>query len=254
MRVTINQVETHFQRIGHGEPVVLLHGWGCDWQIWSPVITKLSESHQLFIPDLPAFGSSAAPTEVWDSEEYVKWLTLFVEKTVGDRPFSLVGHSFGGKIAALWAAKHPTNLLKLILVDASGLPDPLPPARRLQKNILGLIPGAVKDLIPKTFRKRLLDATGSATDYFNANPQQRSIFQAIINEQIGAKIAHIQTPTLVIWGVNDLDTPLNQGKAFAALIPQSQLSIFTQSGHFPFVDEATHFIEKVSHFIDNQGQ
>lgn len=251
MRVTINQVETHFQRIGHGAPVVLLHGWGCDWQIWSPIISLLSDEYQLFIPDLPAFGSSAAPTEVWNSEAYVKWLSAFVEKTIGDRPFSLVGHSFGGKIAALWASQQPTNLLKLVLVDSSGLPDPLPPARRLQKNLLGLIPNPIKDLIPKSLRKKLLDATGSATDYFNANPQQRAIFQAIINEQIGANIARIQTPTLVIWGVNDLDTPLNQGKAFAALIPQSKLSVFTQSGHFPFIDESQHFIEKVRHFLDN---
>lgn len=251
MRVTINQVETQFQRIGHGAPVVLLHGWGCDWQIWSPIIPQLTDEYQLFIPDLPAFGTSAAPKAVWSSQEYVKWLDAFLNKVVGDRPFSLIGHSFGGKIAALWAARQPANLLKLVLVDASGLPDPLPKVRQLQKRLLGVIPESLKQLIPRAWRKKALEATGSSTDYFNANAQQRAIFRAIIDEQIGAEIARIQTPTLIIWGVKDEDTPLHQGKAFAALIPQAKLSVFLASGHFPFIDETNHFIEKVSHFLEN---
>jgi pimeloyl-ACP methyl ester carboxylesterase len=250
MKTTVHGVETHYQVLGQGKPLVMLHGWGCDWQIWYPVIQALSADFQLILPDLPAFGQSANPPTTWTSADYVEWLGAFITKVVGDKKYTLIGHSFGGKIASLYTATSQAHSpTKLILVDSSGLPDSLSPAKQLQQKILGVIPEGLKARIPHKMRTRLLHATNSASDHLNSTPVQRQILRNTIRENISEELKQIHTSTLLIWGETDADTPLRQGKLFHQFIPGSKLSIFTQSGHFPFLEEASHFIAEVTEFI-----
>lgn len=243
-------VETHYQQIGKtGKKLVLLHGWGCTWEIWSPVISSLSEHFQLIIPDLPSFGKSAEPEIVWDTPQFVKWLENFLTHTVGSDSFSLVGHSFGGKIAAQYATQKPKNLDRLILVDASGLPDALPTSKKLQEKVMGAIPSALKQLFPESLKTKLVTITGSSIDYRNASMYQRKILKTIFKEDLAAFLPFITTPTLILWGQDDLDTPIHQAKRFQQLIPHAQLIIFEQSHHFPFIDETDTFIQKVQSFL-----
>jgi len=242
MELTAHKVLTNYQKIGHGPVLVLLHGWGCDWQIFSPVIAGLSEQYQLIIPDLPAFGQSHSPTEVWDSAEYVVWLKDFLAQTVDTKPFSLLGHSFGGKLAAMLAASHfPAGLTQIILCSASGLPAPLSPTQQLQQRLLTLIPRVLKAQLSTQFRERLLKMTHSSTDYMYANDMQKKILQRVIHENISQELEKIVTPTLLIWGDVDADTPLVQAKRFSTLIKGSELVVFNGVGHFPFIEQPTRF-------------
>jgi pimeloyl-ACP methyl ester carboxylesterase len=80
MQIECTGVQTHYQQIGTGTPLILLHGWGGSWESWHPIITQLSNDFQLIIPDLPAFGKSAEPLTVWDSADYANWLTNTLKK------------------------------------------------------------------------------------------------------------------------------------------------------------------------------
>lgn len=252
MHTTAAGIETQFQRLGHGPTLVLLHGWGCDWQIWSPVITELSRNFRLIIPDLPAFGQSATPSKPWTTPDYVTWLHEFLSVELDADSFSIIGHSFGGKIAAMFAATQPKlGLRQLVLVDSSGLPTPLSPIKALQKSILGIIPDTLKDVIPLELKHKLLAATGSSTDHFQASEQQRLIFKRIYQEDITTQLTQITESTLIIWGANDVDTPLNQGYRFQELIPESQLLVFDESGHFPFIDQPQQFITSIRNFVNH---
>lgn len=252
MFTTIQQLRTQYQSIGHGPPLVLLHGWGCDWQIWYPVIQELSATHQLIIPDLPGFGQSDTPPLHWNSTHYTEWLRAFIQESTQGKPYTLVGHSFGGKLAACLAAGESvqaTNLQQLVLVDASGLPDPLLLSKRLQQTILRLIPAGLKATLPTAFKRRLLEKTGSALDHFQATPAQRQILKNIVRENIAPKLPRITVPTLLIWGAQDQDTPLHQGEQFDHAIPDSRLVTFSQSQHFPFITETEQFIVTLESFL-----
>src|SRR5471030_121812 len=121
MWTTAQKIKTHYQQIGQGKSLVFLHGWGCDWQIWSPIITELSKIYELTLLDLPGFGQSENPPTTWNSTNY-SWLLKEIFKELQLEKSVLIGHSFGGKISSIFAAQFPQLITKLMLVDSAGLP------------------------------------------------------------------------------------------------------------------------------------
>lgn len=244
MQIKINGVDTHYQKIGkHKDVLVLLHGWNCDWQIWHSIIFELSKKYTLIIPDLPAFGKSMPAKEVWDLYEYVTWLEEFINAVVKDQKFILLGHSFGGQIASVYAAKtNNERLKKLVLVDAAGLADPLSLQKKLQVTIFSIVPASLKQLLSNKLKKKLLELLNSSTDHLESNLYQRQVLKKVVHENIAKELVKIQTPTLIIWGKNDEATPLYMAEKFHNLIKDSKLEIFENSGHFPFIDEAIKFV------------
>jgi len=251
MKTLIEGLETSYQKMGTGIPVLLLHGWGCDWQIWHPIISRFSDEFQLVIPDLPAFGESHVPSEVWSSREYLLWLESFIKEIIGsNQDFIMIGHSFGGKLAALYAAQKPaSHLKKLVIVDASGLPDPLTNKQQLRQLLIKHLPSALKNMIPPHRRATWLKALGIASDHAVSHPQQRAILRRVIKENIANQIVKITTPTLLLWGEKDTDTPMHQARQFSKLISGSQLISMSGSGHFPFIDEPGQFMSYLQDFL-----
>lgn len=244
MQLTAFQTLTSYQRIGQQGPfLVMLHGWGHSFETFSQIIPTLADTFVLIIPDLPAFGKSANPhpladEQTWNSQTYVSWLVDFLSQTIGDHPFYLAGHSFGGKIAALYAAKtNPPNLRHLILMDSSGLPEPLTPKEQLVQTIAHLTPSLLKDMLRKKTVSGWLKAMGVAADYQQANSTQQAILRRVVREDIAAALPAITTPTTIIWGAKDETTPVSAGKRFAELIPDAKLEIIAAAAHCPFHDQ-----------------
>lgn len=251
MQKTIAQTLTNYQQIGKGFPVILLHGWGCDWQIWSPIIPDLSDEYQLIVPDLPVFGLSDIKGQVWDSFAYAEWLREFIQEVVGDQPFILGGHSFGGKIAAIYASKYSSPQLRgLVIIDASGLPEQLTPKEQITQTVAKLVPQSLKDALGTSLKKTILNKLEVATDYQEADPVQQAILREIVREDISHELSQIDTPSLVMWGAKDDATPLAKGELFAELIQGAELIVFNESGHYPYVDETKPFIRSLSKFIN----
>ncbi len=252
MHVTVGGINTHYQQLGTAKTrLVLLHGWGCNWEIWSPIITTLTEKYQLIIPDLPAFGTSGNPPTVWDLQTYSQWLAEFINQISPQKPVIVIGHSFGAKVASWWAGQQPASLHKLVLVAAAGLPEALSPKQRLQQQALKLIPISVKKALPRSLKTKFLKLTGSADDHLNSTPTQRAILRQTIRQRVNDALVNISVPTLLLWGKLDQDTPISQAQQFQALIPQAELEIFETAGHFPFVDEPAKFIDRLTTFIES---
>jgi pimeloyl-ACP methyl ester carboxylesterase len=251
MRKTIHSVSTSFQIINQHssskQDWILLHGWGCTWEIWSPLIQQ-EEKHRLLIPDLPAFGQSDEPKQTWTTRDYVDWLRAFIESECQNKPH-LIGHSYGGKIAALFASLYPELIDKLVLVDASGLPDPLPQNKRLQEKLVGAIPSSIKNAIPNSLKTFLINKTGSSVDYLNASAHQKRMLKTTLKEDLSNEVQRVTAKTLIVWGEEDQDTPVHQAERYHQLISGSSLKIIRNVGHFPFVDQPKEFLSIVNAFL-----
>ena len=243
MKISAYNIATFYQQIGQGPIIVLLHGWGHDWQTWNKLIPFLSEKHQLLIPDLPAFGKSQAPAAAqnWNSEEYVLWLNEFLEKTTPDKKVILIGHSFGGKIAALFTAQYPQKVTKLFLIGPSGIPDKVSPSITTKTKILALVPDFLKNKIAPELRNKFQKTIGASSDYLNSSPDQQKILKNTIKENIETSLKKIKTPTYLFWGTLDQAAPYENHRLFLAQIPNAELVKFEGIGHSPFKKDESRF-------------
>ncbi len=235
----INGVETRWtdSMEGAGNAVVLLHGWGCNLSTLASLGAVAERCGRRVISlDLPGFGKSSEPADVWNVEEYADWLESFLDSEVPGQKPVLIGHSFGGQIAALTASRRAVE--KLVLVDAACIRRhnlkwyikvySYKARRRLMELLLGKEKAAAR--IEAARRK-----VGS-TDYVNSSPKMRAIMSRITNRDLGPELPRIGCPTLLIWGENDTATPLKHAKLIEKLVPDAGLVSIPGAGHFSFLD------------------
>lgn len=134
MKTEINNTGIWYDRIGsRGPKVALLHGWGCDHQTMLPLAEAMKEDFQLLLVDFPGHGQSDEPAVPWGVGDYADALYALMEQ-LDFVPSSLVGHSFGCRVAAYLAANRPDAVRRLVLTGAAGLRKPSTPRRRSGAN------------------------------------------------------------------------------------------------------------------------
>ena len=113
---------------GDGPPVVLVHGGSGSWAHWVRNIAALvAGGRRVYACDLPGCGESAAPPTGHDGDVLPPWIEAGVAAMLGDAPFDLVGFSFGGMVAALYARDYGQRVRRLVLVGAPALSgEPMP--------------------------------------------------------------------------------------------------------------------------------
>ena len=94
---TISGIRTAEAIIGEGKPLVMLHGWGSNIGLVTPLAEKLAPmGYRCYVPDIPGFGQTPAPDEGWSVHEYVTWVIAYMDAHALDKVY-LFGHSFGGR-------------------------------------------------------------------------------------------------------------------------------------------------------------
>lgn len=232
------------------DTIIFLHGWGSNSTLWFSSTIGLSENgFNLVYIDLPGFGKSQSPKQPLHLEDYAQIVSEFVEKISITKPI-LIGHSFGGKVAARIASKKMIQLGGLILVDASGLPHTsLITKAKIQ--IAKTVSPFFRLPILKDLRSGLLRLSGS--DDYVAFPELRETFINIIREHIQDELITIDVPTFIVWGTNDTNsyTPVRDAAIFQKKIRNSQMVLIKEASHYVFLDKPKEFIESVSSFLDS---
>lgn len=245
----INKLNIRYKKTGKGQPILLLHGWACDLTIFEKVQNELENKFQVYSIDLPGFGESEAPNEIWGVEEYTQFIETFIQTQFIENPI-LIGHSFGGRISILYASRNNTN--KIILVDSAGVK----PKRKLKyylkiysykgvKKVVNLVFSKQKaNSILETFRKQ-----SGSNDYQNANGIMRNILVKVVNEDLQHVMPKIKVPTLLIWGENDTATPVSDAKIMEKLINDAGLVVLKNSGHYSFLEKLNEFLIITNNFL-----
>lgn len=117
---TDSGIRMHYITAGKGKPLLFLHGVLADSLTYSNMLGLLAKNHKIIAVDLPCFGKSSTPKEVWDFRDFAVFLNRFIA-SLGIKKFSVMGHSFGGGVALCMAAKNK-NIERLVLIDSAGVP------------------------------------------------------------------------------------------------------------------------------------
>ena len=254
-KIAIDDLEINYKIAGQGEPLLIWHGWGGSSDSWQKVQDILGQNFQVISLDLPGFGKSSNPPQPWKTDDYLAILLKFAEKS-GLSNFYLVGHSFGGGLAAKFSAENPQKVKALVLTDAAIFRS----KRRLnwrQKIAsvlakIGLVfekmPLIGKSLYP--LARRFLYRFAGVHDYNQANGVMKETFKNIISEDISSYLPQIKVPTLILWGKEDKSTPL--GDAFEAqkLISNSQIKIIEKASHSPHLIQPEATAEIIADFLN----
>ena len=231
-RLELAGVSTAVLEGGGGPPLVLLHGPAGNATHWARVIPDLMTTHRVVAPDLPGQGGSELRDGEPTTERVVAWLGELIERTC-DSPPALVGFTLGGAIAARFAVDRPNDLARLVLVDALGLSafEPAPQFARALNAFQAEPTTRAYELLMRQCMldlDRVREQMGRRWDPFEAynvqlarTPSVQAALATLMGE-LGIPaipepdLERIAVPTTLIWGRQDLATPLEVAEAASA--------------------------------------
>ena len=113
----VEGIQVHYLTAGHGPAVILLHGYTQTSRMWKPIIPLLAQKFTVIAPDLPGIGDSSIPSDGFDMKTAAIRIHAFA-KSLGVQKARVVGHDIGLMVAYAYAAQFPSEVEKLVLMDA----------------------------------------------------------------------------------------------------------------------------------------
>ena len=258
MKRTTNGIQLNVRDEGKGEPALLfLHYWGGSSRTWDPVVNRLKTDFRCVAYDHRGWGESDKPETAYSVHDLANDAEALIQ-TLGLTRYVLIGHSMGGKVAQLLAAKRPGGLEALILVaPAPPTPMNVPEAQRKQmiqayqnreavefliQNVLTAVPP------PDEIRQQIIEDTlkgGMAAKH--AWPEKGML------EDISGAVPDIRVPTLVLAGENDQVEKIDSlERAVVPNIPTARMTVIAETGHLSPLEVPERIASEIRAFLRGQ--
>ncbi len=212
--------------------IVALHGWRRTHADFSAVLGPAAPGGALptVAPDLPGFGATPPPSVTWGSPEYSQAVARLIQSEEGPMgPAVVVGHSLGGRVAAVLAARRSELVRALVLTGAPLVPRPGPrpgpPAGFRAVRALHRL-GIVGEQRMERARRR-----HGSVDYLSADGVMRDVLVRLVNETYAETLRAVRCPVELVWGANDTEVPLAVAEGICACVPQAVLTVCPGAGH-----------------------
>ncbi len=246
--------------------VVMLHGFTGSKENWYPLAAALGGRYRVLIPDLPGWGESERkPGAVYGFTEQAANVEAFIRALSPGKPVVLLGHSMGGGIAAMAAARYPREIAKVGLLDAAGV--------RFKDNAFGLDvlagrnPFAVED---EASLKRYIDIVfhdakakpwlpWPASTALIRKRRADAGFEQDVLARIGRsedsllpgqEAASIRQPTLLLWCRQDAVIDASALELYAQRIPQARKVLLDGCGHMSLMERPAEVADAVVALVD----
>ncbi len=249
-------LEIAYERVGEGPPLTFVHGAGEDGRVWQPQLEALADEFTVVAWDEPGAGRSSDVPADFGLADYANCLAALIE-AVALGPAHVAGLSWGGTVVLELYRHHPELVATLILVDTyAGWKGSLSeeevrarvedvhrmlaaPAEEFDPTLSDLFVGdppaefvpllaeMAADVRPESFRVALLAM---------AETDQRDL------------LPRITVPTLLVWGEQDVRSPLSVARQFERAIPDTQLVVIPGAGHVSNLERPEEFNEAVRKF------
>lgn len=233
--------------IGEGVPVVFLHGLVGLNDHWEGVVGRLKSRCRCVMFEVPLL-------ELTGPDCSIEGVTAITGRFLAEqirRPAVLIGNSFGGHVALRLAHEQSDRASALILTGTSGLYEqPMFSAAPVRPTRAWLA-----DKIGELFydKSKVWD---SDIDRSYAELSRRGGVRAMVKlsksakrDHMGDRLPHIKTPTLLVWGKNDVVTPPDSAEEFRRLMPDARLHWMDRCGHAPMMEWPEPFAEATLAFL-----
>jgi proline iminopeptidase len=277
--LSIRGVSLHVKVVGHGYPLLLMHGGpGLDHTSLL-ALQPLADQFTLIFYDHRCNGHSEGAEVSSMTFENLTADADALRQTLGFDQWAVLGHSFGGNVALEYALRYPQSLSRLVLMDTGGdqwwvnqnapkllakrgySASAVQAARRFYNG--QLTPGeflrtSMKFIGAYFYRNFLLQM---AREVFSLGPSPKmrpeaTIFgysQLLQGWTVMDRLSEIKAPTLVLAGRYDFLFPPEHQAILADRLPNAQLEIIERAGHNPQMEQSAQVIQAIRNFITASG-
>ena len=252
-----DQVQCRVHIAGQGPPLVFLHG--ATGLRWDEFLDNLSQTHTVFAPEHPGTtpGDPDAIKPLDDLWDLVLYYYELFDQLELESP-ALVGHSFGGMVAAELAATDPKRVSKLVLISSIGLwRDDAPvknwmsmPADDLNRELFYEPEGTVAKGILAQAEDPEERLTNTIQSTWNLGCTGKFTWP-IPDKGLKKRMHRIQAPTLVIWGQQDGIVPAIYAQEFTDRIANAKSEIVDRAAHVPQLEQLATVSQLVQDFLRN---
>ncbi len=271
----IRDIKLSYRIYGDGFPVIFIHGYGAKKEIWKPQVAEISKNFKVVTFDLRGTGESDRPNIPYTMKMMAEDVNELAE-FLNIKEVHIIGRSFGGMIAQNFALLYPEKVDKLVLIatnygrmDTEWVEIPkngrLEEIETLKQDPLKAFKQKSKWLFHLKFRKEMeRNPTKKFYDVFSMedlikeskiNPSRP---QDIINQAEAMKthytfdkLGEIKHKTLLIAASHDRQTPVSIMEEMNKKMPNSELKIINEAGHFMTLSRASEVNKVILDFLEN---
>ncbi|MBR2675060.1 MAG: alpha/beta fold hydrolase [Mogibacterium sp.] len=242
---------------GRARTAVVLQGWGTEMNMYDSVSAAIGDRYRVVQLDLPGFGESDEPPEAWSVDDYCDFFCKFMGE-IKVKKAVLIGHSYGGRMIIKMASRSsegelPFEISKIMLIDSAGIM----PERTAMQNLKVkrykmmrkfLTSAPVHALFPEVI-DYWLSKQGSE-DYKRASAVMKACLVKAVNEDLRGILPSVKQETLLVWGSEDLDTPISDAHIMESLMPNAALVTLEGAGHYSFLEQPLMFRSIIRSFLE----
>jgi 3-oxoadipate enol-lactonase len=241
---------------GKGPPLFLFHSLLSDRASFDAIVSKLSQSFRVIVPELPGFGQSRAVSG--GLADVADRMAEAVKDGAGGADTIVLGNGYGGFVALQMAIRHPNIAAKLILADCgAAFSDPGREAFRNMaaaskaKGLQAITDVAMRRLFAPAFQEQHPDLMRDRREAFlRTDPEVfRAACGALAELDLRPELGKVKVPVLVLVGEHDEATPPPMSRELAAGLPQAHLKIIPGCAHVPQLQSPEIFLDAIGDFL-----
>lgn len=248
----------------NGRTVLLLHGMTSSGDAYRELMVELADNYHLIAPDIPGFGFSES-TVPYTLDHLVEWVAAFFD-ALELRQCLLIGHSFGGVLAAHFALAYPEDVSSIVLIAPALLTMQNVPDFLIRVGVslgladLGTTITQSRMVVPFQVKSSFLQPEKQSTavwerrmrDYENAR-DSANVLRAIANQTSLVDLRQLTHPVCLIWGVDDQVVPFSNAAELMALLPNAELHEVAACGHVPLQEQTAVVLSTIAAFLLKQA-
>lgn len=260
----------------HKNTLLMIHGLGSYLAAYNKLIDELSTDFRCIAIDLPGYGKSSVGDFSYSMDFFAETLLQFIDKLQLEN-VHLIGHSMGGQIAITTVLKDQADIKKLILLAPAGFETfsetdrqwfsqvvtpqvlKITPDVQIEKNFAVNFNGAVLPEDARFMYEDRLKLKENVTDYEAYCQMIPRCVQGMLEAPVFDQLSEIKQSTLIFYGKNDLLIPNKflhpessteqVARAGDKEIPNSELVLLEECGHFVLWDQAEKVSQQIRNFI-----
>ena len=239
-KVRVNGIELAYARHGKGTPLVLIHGYPLDHQIWDEVIPLLEDKFDLIIPDLRGFGESKTVDTPYTMDDLASDIAGLLDH-LGIEKTAIAGHSMGGYVALAFARLFPDRVTGLGLIASQTLADPPDRKEGRYKSAADVttngIGGVVDTMTPKfTSDERLQGFARKVMERQQPGAYIGALKAMAERQDSTPLLALMQHPVVVVHGYADALIPIERAREVKDAVIHAHLVELRGVGHLPMLE------------------